>query len=66
MHQILSRVGSATGALGALVCAISGAGRVSGSFYLAGFEATTLFTAGMGLMLFACLLKLEAITARGD
>ena len=54
------------GLLGALICLAAGLTRVSGSFYLGGYAATTLFMAGVGLMVFACLLKLEAIAARDD
>ena len=63
MRQVLNRAGSAAGVAGIMVCAVSGAVRVSGGFYLAGFESTTIFTAGMGLMLLACLLKLESLTS---
>jgi len=64
MLKPLSLTGSISGVLGILLCAISGLARVSGSFYLLGYEATTIFTVGTGMMVFACLLKLELLSRR--
>ena len=61
MYQLLNYSGSAAGAFGALLCAISGLNRFMGSYYLGGFESTTLFSVGTGLMVFACLIKLEIL-----
>ena len=66
MNKLLHYLGTASGLLGALICLAAGLTRVSGSFYLGGYAATTLFMAGVGLMVFACLLKLEAIASRND
>jgi hypothetical protein len=63
MNKLLHSLGTASGLLGAIICLVSGLTRVSGSFYLGGYAATTLFMAGVGLMVFACLLKLEALAA---
>ena len=63
MHKLLQYLGTASGLLGALICLVSGLTRVSGSFYLGGYAATTLFMAGIGLMVFACLLKLEVLSS---
>jgi hypothetical protein len=60
MHKLLELTGSIAGVSGVLVCAISGLSRVAGLYYLAGYESTTLFIVGTGLMVFACLAKLEA------
>lgn len=64
MNKLLHSLGTASGLLGALICLVSGLTRVSGSFYLGGYAATTLFMVGLGLMVFACLLKLEALASR--
>ena len=64
MNKLLHSLGTASGLFGALICLVSGLTRVSGSFYLGGYAATTLFMVGLGLMVFACLLKLEALAAR--
>ena len=64
MNKLLHYLGTASGLLGVILCVASGLTRMSGSFYLGGYAATTLFMAGIGLMVFACLLKLEALAAR--
>lgn len=61
MLHTLSLLGTLAGTVGALLCAIAGLTRLSGSFYLFGFEATTFFSAGVGLMVLACLLRLELL-----
>jgi hypothetical protein len=61
MQQLLNLTGTAAGVFGALLCAASGLTRFMGGFYLAGYEATTLFGVGTGIMVFACLLKLESL-----
>ena len=63
MQQLLRLTGSVAGVLGVLICAISGLARVSGIYYLAGYEATAIFMAGTGVMVFACLVKLEVMSA---
>jgi hypothetical protein len=57
--------GRVTGIIGTAVCAISGLARVAGMYYVLGFESTTLFTVGMGLMVFSCMIRLEELTAQG-
>jgi len=47
--------------LAVLICLVAGLVRVSGSYYLAGYEVLTLFNAGMAVMVFACLLKLKLL-----
>ena len=64
MNKHLVFAGSVVGIVGALICALAGLARVAGAYYVMGFQATTLFTVGMGLMVFACMLKLEELAAR--
>lgn len=59
MIKALNITGTLAGYTGALLCLITGLVRVSGQHYLAGYQSTTLFTAGMALMVFAVFLKLE-------
>lgn len=47
--------------LAILICLAAGLVRLSGSYYLAGYEVLTLFNAGMAVMIFACLLKLKLL-----
>jgi hypothetical protein len=61
MQLLLNYSGNAAGIFGALLCALSGANRFLGSYYIGGFESTTLFSVGTGLMVFACLMKLECL-----
>jgi hypothetical protein len=64
MHKLLELTGSIAGGLGVLLCAISGLARVTGLYYLAGYQSTTIFSVGTGLMVFACLAKLQALLAQ--
>lgn len=60
MNAILTKIGSLAGYLGALLCLSTGLLRITGSHYVIGYQSTTLFTAGMAMMVFAVFLKLEA------
>jgi hypothetical protein len=57
--------GSISGFIGMAVCAVAGLARVAGLFYVLGFQSTTLFNVGVGLMVFGCLIKLEELAAQG-
>ena len=59
MKGLLSLLGSLAGWAGVLVCLGSGSARAAGFFFVAGYEAMTLFTAGIGLIATGCLFKLE-------
>ena len=61
MDNMLGIVGNIAGVLGVLVCAVAGIFRLSGSFYVFGYEAQTLFIGGIALMVMACLAKLHQI-----
>ena len=43
---------------GILLCLASGLVRLSGQFYMLGFESMTVFNAGTTIMIAACLAKL--------
>jgi len=64
MQQLLTLTGSIAAVLGILLCAIAGLARVTGLYYLAGYQSTTIFMVGTGVMVFACLVKLEALSTR--
>jgi hypothetical protein len=64
MNAWLSPVSNLAGAGGALLCAASGAGRLLGHYDVGGLGLITIFMAGTGLMVFACLLRLQLIAAR--
>ena len=65
MRQLFTVTGVITGFVGVLLCAISGLARVSGLYYLAGYESTAIFTAGIGVMVFSCLVRLYLIAPEG-
>jgi hypothetical protein len=60
MRNLIGRVGDVAGILGVLVCLVSSLARISGSYYVGTFTATSLFDLGIGLMVFACLAKIHA------
>ncbi len=62
MYKHLALAGSISGMLGAMICLISGLARIAGYYYLADYQSTTVFNMGMGLMVFACLVKLETLS----
>lgn len=62
MYKHLALAGSLSGILGMLTCLISGLARVAGYYYLADYQSTTVFNMGVGLMVFACLVRLETIS----
>ena len=64
MNKNLVILGTLAGIVGALLCMVTGVARVAGYSYVLGYESTTLFILGTGLMVFACLLKLEELAAR--
>ena len=64
MQQLLNLTGSIAAVLGIIICTLSGLARLAGNYHLAGYESTTLFTVGMGLMVFACLAKLGLLAAK--
>ena len=60
MQKLLGLTGSIAGIVGALLCLVAGLARLGGgAYYLAGYKTTTLFEVGAGLMVFACLTRLE-------
>jgi hypothetical protein len=61
MNKTLTLAGSFAGSAGAFICLIAGLSRVTGFYYLAGYQSTTIFMAGIGLMVFGCLVKLESL-----
>lgn len=50
--------------LGLVMSLGSGLIRLGGSYHLFGYSAMTIFTAGTGLIVVACLLKIELLLRR--
>ena len=61
MKEKIALISNVAGILGIIVCAVAGLFRLTGQFYVGGYEALTVFNAGVGLMVFSALLKLELI-----
>jgi hypothetical protein len=64
MYRNLALAGSIAGILGALICFIAGLARIAGFYYLAGYQSTTVFNMGVGLMVFACMVKLDTLSTQ--
>ena len=64
MDLLMLFAGRTAGILGVLLCLVAGISRLTGNYYVADVEATTLFMVGTGLMVFACLLRLESLANR--
>lgn len=61
MRELSNLLGNIAAVLGILVCLVAGGARLAGFFYIFNYEALTLFIGGTGLMVFACLAKVEAL-----
>ena len=64
MAKLIDIAGNVAALLGILICLVSGISRLLGNWETAGYSTMTLFTLGIGLMVFACLAKLHAITPK--
>jgi hypothetical protein len=64
MERVITILGNLAALVGILFCLVSGVARATGSFHIVGYAAITLFQLGTGLMVLACLCKLEIILIR--
>ncbi|HID48717.1 MAG TPA: hypothetical protein EYP40_03730 [Chromatiales bacterium] len=62
MKNIIRLAGDLAALLGIATSVVAGLVRLSGEFYLLGFETQTLFLASIAIMLIACLAKLHLLT----
>jgi len=58
MDVMIRYLGIVSAILGVAVCLLSGLARLLGYYIIAEYELTTLFIVGVGMMVFACVLKL--------
>ena len=63
MNKTIAYFGNGVGLAGVLLTLAAGVGRATGHYYFAGFEVLTLFTGGVGLMVMACLAKLQLLAS---
>ena len=64
MGRIVGTVGNVAAIVGILLAFGAGLARVLGMYLVSGYTAMTLFQVGTGLMVLACLCKLEAMQRR--
>ena len=65
MQRLIRWSANVAAALGMLCCAAAALSRLSGAWHvLGGPEVISVFTLGIGLMVFACLAKLELLLQR--
>ena len=65
MNVLLLWLGRAAGLAGLLLCFVAGILRVSGQYWIGGFQAITLLQAGVAAMVAGCFLLLWALTTNG-
>ena len=64
MERMFMLVGNLSALVGILLCAGAGGARLLGHYLISGFAAMTLFQIGTGLLVLACLCKLEILLVR--
>ncbi len=64
METLLVWIGRLAATVGVIVCAVAAAVRLSGSFWLGGFQLGTLLLGGMAAMLVGCICFLAVLTNR--
>jgi hypothetical protein len=64
VNKLISIAGDVAAVVGILLCALTGAARLLGTYQLLGIGTNMLFMAGIGIMVFACLAKLHLLTAQ--
>ena len=64
MDKLISIGSDVAAVVGILLCVVSGAARLLGTYAIGGLGTMVLFTVGVGLMVFACLAKLHLLTLR--
>ena len=62
--DIFLKIGWAAGIAGVLLCIAGVAVRLSGSYFLGGFQVGTLLQGGIAAMVFGCFCLLAALTRR--
>jgi len=64
MNDLLLWVGRMAGVAGVLLCAVAGAARIGGHYWLGSFQVGTLLQVGMAIMIAGCLGFLAVLTQR--
>ena len=64
MSKLIGIAGNVAAVAGILLCVLTIVARILGIYEIAGIDAISLFTVGIGVMVFACLAKLHVLTVR--
>lgn len=64
MNDLLLWIGRVAGVGGVLLCAVAAVARISGHYFLGGFQVGTLLQVGMAMMIAGCLGFLAVLTER--
>ena len=62
MKKYIELVGNVTAIIGIIICVAAGLVRLSGNYFVFGFETQTLFLGSIAIMVFACLAKLHLLS----
>ncbi|MCP5158169.1 MAG: hypothetical protein H6975_01940 [Gammaproteobacteria bacterium] len=62
--MMLLWIGRSAGMVGVIICLIATSARLAGAFWVGGFQAGTLFLAGIAAMTLGCLAHLVVLTIR--
>jgi type IV secretory pathway VirB2 component (pilin) len=62
MNKYIELLGNIAAITGVLVCLAAGLIRLSGNYFIFGFETQTLFLVSIAIMVFACLAKLHVLS----
>ena len=66
MEKVIEVLGNIAGVVGILTCIVSGTFRIFGAYrVLNQISVEALFILGVGLMVAACLVKLQLLSSRG-
>lgn len=66
MEKLLVLAGNLAAVIGLTMCLGAGVARLLGNFHVFGYSSMTIFVAGTGLLVMACLAKLELLLLRRD
>ena len=66
MDGLLLLLGRVAGVAGLVLCVVAGFFRVSGAYYLGGFQLATLLQAGVGALVVGCFFLLLLLAGRSS
>jgi len=64
MNKYIELVGNIAAIIGVLICVAAGLVRLSGNYFVFGFETQTLFLVSIAIMVFACLVKVHLLSVK--